>query len=491
MTAHAMAPTDEYFSLDSLDALVTTSYPTVFLTQSFPYRSSAPHVWDLSKPPVTYQEAMARPDYDAWRKAMDTEKNAMDDLGVFDSAPVIVLPKGKRAIGLRWVFIWKDVDDTKIPKARIVAQGHLQWPDDYGNTYAPVAKMTSICVILAYTAREDLELYTFDVCTAFLNAPLHEEVYAKQIPGYPLENPKSSQHLLKAIYGLKQSPHEWFREFSSVLIALGLSSCPVDEAVFTGRWSKSNPHPTLPMPKDGSNIFIIIPIRVDDGLAATNSKDLYAWLIDSLNRRFSIKNLGAASMFLGIRIERDRAVRKLWLSQKHFVMDLLATHNMLQCTKSSVPLHSKLDKLMPVPENALPNVANADIQLLFQSLTGSYIYLAVTTRPDLTFTAMALGQFNSCPNRALLSAAKGVLRYLNATSDWSLEYGGAYLQEKVGPDAVVRSDLALVDADWASDERDRKSISGYGVFLYGDLVSWSSMKQKSVSLSSTESEYMA
>ncbi len=114
---------------------------------------------------------MARPDCEAWRKAMDAEKNAMDDLGVFDPAPVIVLPKGKNAIGLRWVFVWKDIEDSKVPKARIVAQGHLQRPDDYGNTYAPVAKMTSIRVVLAYMAREDLDLYTFDVRTAFLNAP--------------------------------------------------------------------------------------------------------------------------------------------------------------------------------------------------------------------------------------------------------------------------------------------------------------------------------
>ncbi len=291
--------------------------------------------------------------------------------GVFDSAPVLALPKGKIAISLRWVFVWKDVEDTKIAKARIVAQGHLQRPDDYGNTYAPVAKITSIRIVLAYAAREDLELYTFNVRTAFLNAPLHQEVFVKQIPGYPLENPKASQCLLKAIYGLKQSPHKWFQEFSSVLIGLRLSSCPVDEAVFSGRWSKANPHPTLPMPADGSDIYIIIPIHVNDGLAATNSKELYVWLIDSLNRRFSIKDLGAASVFLGIRIERDRPARKLWLSQKHFVMDLLATHNMLQCTKSLVPLHSKLDKLMPVADNALPDVADEDIQLLFQSLTGS------------------------------------------------------------------------------------------------------------------------
>ncbi len=114
MVAHAVAPADEYISLDSL---VTMSYPTVFLTQAFPYHSVALCVWDLSKPPGTYQEAMSRPDKDAWRVAMDTEKNAMEDLGVFDPAPVLALPKGKIAIGLRWVFVWKDVKDMKIAKA--------------------------------------------------------------------------------------------------------------------------------------------------------------------------------------------------------------------------------------------------------------------------------------------------------------------------------------------------------------------------------------
>ncbi len=138
---------------------------------------------------------------------------------------------------------------------------------------------------------------------------------------------------------------------------------------------KIHPHPTLSMPTDGSDIYIIIPIHIDDGLAATNSKDLYVWLIDTLNRCFSIKNLGAALMFLGIRIEQDRPTCKLWLPE--------AFCHGSSCNAQYAPVHkifhSKLEKLMPLPDNALPDVADADIQLLFQSLTGSYIYLTVMT----------------------------------------------------------------------------------------------------------------
>ncbi len=444
---HDIESTDKYFSLDSLDSLVVTLHPTVFLAQSLPYRSMAPQTWDLTRPPVTYQEAVARLDADQWRSAMETEKSAMDENSVFDPNLVVELLKGKKVIGLQWVFSWKEADTGCTAKAWIIAQGHTQQLDDCGNTYTPVAKMMSIRVVLTYAAKVDLELFTFDVCTAFLNASLHCEVYVHQIPGYQLENLKAFQRLRKALYGLKQSPHEWFREFSFVLHTLGLNPCPVDEAVFTGHWNKDHPHPVVPLPSNGSDLFIILPIHVDNGLTAMNSVSLYNWLIRELNKQFSIKDLGPASMFLGICIERDCAMHILWLPQKHFVMDLLETHNMLQCTKSSIPLHTKLHQLPPLAENALPDIADQDIQLLYQSLTGSYIYLAVTTRPDLAFTAMALGQYNAAPTWSLLSAAKGVLRYLNATSDFALEYGGEYHKEKVGPDVVVRSDLALIDVD--------------------------------------------
>ncbi len=126
VVAHSVALPDEYFSLDLLDSWVATSHPTVFLTHALPYHSSAPHIWDLSKPPATYQEAVAHSDRDKWLAVMDTEKLAMDEKGVFDPAPVQTLPSGKRAIGLHWVFVWKDTDDGKVANARIVAQGHLQ-----------------------------------------------------------------------------------------------------------------------------------------------------------------------------------------------------------------------------------------------------------------------------------------------------------------------------------------------------------------------------
>ena len=121
---------------------------------------------------------------------------------------------------------------------------------------------------------------------------------------------------------------------------------------------------------------------------------------------------------------------------------------------------------------------------------GSLIYLAVCTRPDIAYVAMALGQYNASPTRAHLLAAKGVLRYFAGTADLSLEFG----MEQSAISAPVHGFAhccAITDADWATDEKDRRSISGYCFYFLNSLVSWSSTKQKTVSLSSTESEYYA
>ena len=117
----------------------------------------------------------------------------------------------------------------------------------------------------------------------------------------------------------------------------------------------------------------------------------------------------------------------------------------------------------------------------FQCIVGSLLYLATWTRPDLSYTVMALAQHNASPTRALLLTAKGVLRYLKGTRHWALTYG----------DVVCNDTITFSDVDWAMNQSDRKSVSGYAFYMFLGLVSWLSSKQKATALSSTEAEYMA
>jgi transposase InsO family protein len=460
--------------------LSTPRYPFRFRIQDY----------DPDKAPDSYNEAIARPDKDVWMAAMQREKDSLEHRGAFER--VTPIPKDRKAIGVRWTFVHKYNPDGSIKrgkeKARLVAQGFSQREGiDFAETYAPVVKMTSTRIILAYANFHDCEIMSFDVKTAFLHAKLDYLLYVKQIPGFPEADPHTVLRLLVALYGLRQSAYEFYKFLLRLLLRLGLSRSELDHSVFIGRWT-SPPHSSIPMPLSGKPLILIVPIHVDDGLAVSNSTPLYLWFIDQLTPDLEIVDMGPVSMYLGERITRDRANRKLWISQKPLIVDLLHTWNMLDCTPSNVPLSQPLHKLPTAPPNSIPDVRDDEILINYQRLVGSLTYIAICTRPDIAYVAMALGQFNANPTRAHLLAAKGVLRYLAGTLDYGLEYA---VPTPSIPLTVVPfiQGCALTDADWASDENDRKSVSGYCFYLHGCLISWSAQKQKVIASSSTEAEY--
>ncbi|XP_031286152.1 secreted RxLR effector protein 161-like [Pistacia vera] len=121
-----------------------------------------------------------------------------------------------------------------------------------------------------------------------------------------------------------------------------------------------------------------------------------------------------------------------------------------------------------------------DNPTLFRSIIGGLQYLTLS-QPDLAFAVNKLSQFLSNPTEAHWTACKRVLRYIKGT----LNYGLVFKRNK---EFTIE---AYADADWASDVNDRRSTSGYVVFLTGNLVQWSSRKQKVISLSSTKAKYRA
>ena len=407
------------------------------------------------------------------------------------------LPPGRKAIGVRWTYDYKYHPDGTIvrgkEKARLVAQGFSQRPEDFGETYAPVVKLSSIRILLAFANHFDLEIMSFDVKTAFLHARLPNDIFVKQIPGFPEADPSTVLRLLVALYGLKQSSHEWYKLLSSTLATIGLLRCEADHAVFTGRWSVP-PHSSIPPLSSGDPLFLIIPIHVDDGLAITNSPLLYQWFVQEISRTIDFVCLGPVlnTRYLGQRIIRHRDNKIIQVSQSDLIVDLLDEWSLTDCKTLPVPLHHNPSSLPPSPPNACSDIPDDKILISYQRLVGSLTYLAISTRPDIAYAAMALGQFNSTPTRAHLICAKGVLRYLAGTVSLCLQFPSPSFSSPNDPSrSSLPSTCGFSDADWASDEKDRKSISGYCFFFLDSLVSWSSRKQRIVSTSSTESEYYA
>lgn len=166
---------------------------------------------------------------------MCDEMVALEENDTWDLVP---LPRGKNVVGCRWVYAVKTNLDGSISryKVRLVAKGYSQtYGIDYGETFSPVARMTSVRLLLSMATVQGWPLYQLDVSNAFLHETLDEEVYMEQPPGFVAQGElacKLVSKLKKTIYGLRQSSRKWGDHLSNALIEFGLVKFQVEHSVF-------------------------------------------------------------------------------------------------------------------------------------------------------------------------------------------------------------------------------------------------------------------
>ncbi|KAJ9554225.1 hypothetical protein OSB04_018270 [Centaurea solstitialis] len=222
--------------------------------------------------PTSYKEAAS---CSQWQAAMQEELRALAKAHKWDS---VLLPSGKRPIGSKWVFKIKTRSDGSVDryKARLVAKGFNQeYGIDYEETFAPVARITSVRSLLAIAATKHWPLFQMDVKNAFLNGDLSEEVYMTPPPGVSLPTGHVCR-LRKALYGLKQAPRAWFEKFSKTVLSLGFSASNYDSGLFT-RTSDSE--------------SILLLLYVDDMIITGDDSNGIASLKQSLSSSFEMKDL--------------------------------------------------------------------------------------------------------------------------------------------------------------------------------------------------------
>ena len=405
--------------------------------------------------PSRIEDAIRDP---GWKATMDEEMMALEKNNTWEILP---LPRGKKAIGCRWVFAPKFREDRTLDrlKARLVAKGYTQTEGiDYGETFAPVAKFNTVRVLVAVAAKCSWEILQFDVKNAFLHGELEEEVYMQLPPGYTLtDKPNQVCRLRKTLYGLKQSPRAWFGRFTKAMIDLGYHQARGDHALFI---------------KYGTTGMVtILLVYVDDIIVTGGDAREIRRLTTSLSEQFEIKALGQLKYFLGIEVAYSES--RISLSQHKYTLDLLQETGQLGCKPTTTPLDVNI-KIGKGDDGAAVD------KLFYQMLIGKLIYLN-HTRPDISYSVSLLSQFMSEPYEIHLRAAYRILSYLKFTVGQGLLFtrdGGLSLE-------------AYTNSDWAGSVVDRRSTSGYCTFLGGSLITWRSKKQKEVSLSSAEAELRA
>ncbi|KAG2960768.1 Retrovirus-related Pol polyprotein from transposon TNT 1-94 [Phytophthora cactorum] len=411
---------------------------------------------DLSEP-STFQEAVNGPDQVHWRKAIRAELKSMRLRGVFRAAK---LPNGQRAIGTKWVFKIKRKADGSIEKykARLVAKGFKQkYGIDYTETFSPVVKYVTLRMVIAIAKYFGWPLDQLDVVTAFLYGIMKEQVFCIVPEGVELDGNFDCLELVKAIYGLKQASRVWNETFDEFVCSIGFQVSAFDPCLYI-------------KVVDGHCVLVLV--YVDDVLITGSSPELISRTKNDLKTRFEMTDSGKCVFVLGIELV-DGPDGSVTMCQRRYVDNILKRFAMDECKAvvSPVDMSTRL----------VPSDAATKVNTPFREAVGTLMHLMTATRPDIAYAVGYVSRFMENPQEEHWVTVKRIFRYLQGTKTHGICF-------KPGNKIDFRG---YSDADWAGDLADRKSTSGYTFMLMSAPVSWGSKKQSSVSLSTSEAEYIA
>ncbi|WVZ98058.1 hypothetical protein U9M48_043541 [Paspalum notatum var. saurae] len=377
-----------------------------------------------------------------WVNAMHEELENFERNHVWD---LVESPPNCRPIGTKWVFKNKQGENGMVVrnKARLVAQGFCQKEGiDYEETFAPVAHLEATRILLAFAASKGFKLQQMDVKSAFMNGFIEEK---------SARFPDRVYKLRKALYGLKQAPRAWYARLKSFLLKSGFVMGSVDRTLFL-------------LSRSGDTL--IVRIYVDDIIFGGSSHTLVSSFAEQMNREFEMSLMGELQFFLRLQIKQG--LEGAFVHQAKYTRDIFKKFDMVDSKPMTTPMstNTKFDA---------DEDGEAVDQKEFRGMIDSLLYLTVT-RPDIQFAVCLCARYQASPRTSHRQAVKRIFRYLKFTPELGLWYSS-------GSSLSLRG---FSDADHAGCRIDRKSTSGTCQLLGTFLVSWSSLKQATVSLSTTK-----
>ncbi len=426
-------------------------------------------------------DVLKGPDSFAWTQAFIKELAAIDKNHVWI---LCERPEGKRLIGTKWVLKIKidSIDGLTKFKARLVVLGNLAIDgEDFIATYlyAPVAKLPSLRVFISIVVQLGMFIVQVDVDTAFQMAQLDDDIYIG-IPEcfqlyygneYLQKFRRPCLKLLRALYGLPQSPKAWFETINRVLHDLGYVAL--------------NNEPCLYFKMNEYNKLVALTVLyVDDMLIANTIKRELEAIIERMKARFNLKINWNPKKILGINIEYDRESGFACFHQRDKIKEL-AEMIQFRYDQNEVlpnqPLEHSMKCLKPEKTEVILDESG---MTRYRTYLGKLMYIMTATRPDLCFAVSFLSRYSHQPTQRHMRAVIQVIKYLIGTKD---RYELRFMRHNWNNYRLV----AYSDSDWATDKVKRRSQTGGVILLAGTPVIWLSTQQTTVALSSTEAEINA
>ncbi|MBW0532219.1 hypothetical protein O181_071934 [Austropuccinia psidii MF-1] len=306
-------------------------------------------------------------------------------------------------------------------KACLCAHGFHQIAGlDYQSTFAPTGRLSSLRTLISFAAINKYEFHQMDVQSAFLNAPLKEDICLEIPQGVSADKETQVLQLNKALYGLKQASLAWYKHLSDWLMISGFKCSLTDPCVF---W------------REGGNP-IWIYVHVDD--LAIFGPDLEDFKKE-IKTKFEMKDLGKANLLLGIKI--NHLNDGFSIDQEHYIDELAEKYKIKDLIPSNTPLKPHLQLSNPSKKE---NEEFNSLNINYRSAIGSLNYISSNTHPDITFSVSHLSQFLEKPGIQHWNACLQVFRYLYHSKHLCLTFknhGFHYIK-------------TYADADWGNNPID-------------------------------------
>ena len=398
---------------------------------------------------LTLAEALASPDASKWQQATQRELDQLERYGVYEWVDAV--PAGAKVVDTKWVLREKEEkspEDPKRYKVRLTARGFTQRAGiDYHETYASVCREESWRILICLALARNMLVRQFDIEGAFLNGPLQEILYVKDVHA----TGQRAWRLKKSLYGTKQAAHNCNRVLDDVLTGLGFIKCPDDPGLYYRASDQG-----------------IIIVHVDDLLVAlVDSKAMQEW-IDAMNQNFTMEDRGTPQRLLGMDISWNK--QGVHITSESAIQSLARDEGIVRVARTPY--------LAPAARSPAAGSPAAVPTKPLQALVGRLLFIARMWRPDIRYAVQRLCIKASKPVEQDQRAGIRIIQYLLGSA-----HQGVTLNSW--------NNTVDVFTDAGEEVLEDKATSGILVMSGNSPISWTSRKQDVTTLSSTEAEYIA
>jgi len=425
--------------------------------------------------PKTFNQAWNHPDpvqRAKWREGIRKEFDDMKKRSVWVVKKRSEMPSNRRLVKCKWVF---KIKRNGVFRARLVACGYSQIPGvDFTENYSPVINDITFRLLILAMMFNRLDAKIVDVETAFLYGTLEEEIYMECPPGMGeviddcREIEDSILLLRQCIYGLVQAARQYYKRFVTILKKIGFKGGDVDPCLFSKKSEKGLCFIAIYV---DDNLMIGHNAAIEDAIHLLKKENLVLKIEDSLHD------------YLSCEVKFSKDMSKGWLGQPHMISSIQREFG-----EEVKGLRRYLTPGTPGarqvraddPKMVIPTEKHAR----YRTGVGMLLYLVKHSRPDIANCVRELSKVLDGPTELSYREMLHCVKYVLDSKDLGLR-----LEPNGTPIGDPWDIVCYSDSDWAGDPANRRSVSGYIIYVHGVPIVWRSAMQKVVSLSSTEAEW--